>query len=145
MAPGKPPPSGGEPARLGSGALAGLPPELAMARLPPGRHGLPRAFVAQNQRLRLLAAMLRVLPAYGYPAVTIGHLTGEAGVSRAAFYQHFAGKEECFLATYEVASRWFCESVERSAADGARSGALASAPAPPRRCACSATIPWSPT
>jgi AcrR family transcriptional regulator len=116
MAPGKPPPASGEPERFDPDALAGLPPELAMARLPPGRHGLPRAFVVHNQRLRLIAAMLRILPAHGYPAITIAHITAEAGVSRAAFYQQFAGKEECFLATYEVASRWFCESVERAVA-----------------------------
>lgn len=116
MAPGKPRPSSGEPGRFDPDALVGLPPELAMARLPPGRHGLPRAFVVHNQRLRLLAAMLRILPAHGYPAITIAHITSEAGVSRAAFYQLFAGKEECFLATYEVASRWFRESVEAAVA-----------------------------
>jgi AcrR family transcriptional regulator len=105
-------PHAGGPEHFEPDALAGLPPELAMARLPPGRHGLPRDFVARNQRLRIVAAMLRVLPEHGYPATTIGHVTREAGVSRAAFYQQFASKEECFLATYEVASRWFCERVE---------------------------------
>ena len=60
--------------------------------------------------------MLRVLPRHGYPAVTITHLTREAGVSRAAFYHAFAGKEECFLATYDVAGRWFCERVEDAVA-----------------------------
>ena len=118
MAPGEPLP-GGEPERFEPDALAGLPPELAMARLPPGRHGLPRSFVAHNQRLRIVAAMLRVLPRHGYPATTIGHITREAGVSRAAFYQQFADKEDCFLATYEVASRWFCERVEAAVADEA--------------------------
>lgn len=109
----------GAPERFDPEALAGLPPELAMARLPAGRHGLPRSFVAHNQRLRMIAAMLRVLPRHGYPATTIGHVTAEAGVSRAAFYQQFAGKEDCFLATYDIASRWFCESVERAVADEA--------------------------
>jgi AcrR family transcriptional regulator len=116
MAPGEPPPPGGEPERFDPDTLAGLPPELAMARLPAGRHGLPRAFVVNNQRLRLIAALLRLLPAHGYPALTIGHITKEAGVSRAAFYHLFAGKEECFLATYEVAGRWFCESIEAAVA-----------------------------
>lgn len=90
----------------------GLPAEIALARLPAGRHGLPRSFVARNQRVRLLAAMLRLLPEHGYPALTIGQLTSEAGVSRAAFYGQFSGKEECFLAAYEVASRWLRERVE---------------------------------
>jgi AcrR family transcriptional regulator len=114
MASGEPP--GGEPERFEPGALAGLPAELALARLPPGRHGLPRSFVARNQRLRIVAGMLRALPQHGYPATTIGDITAEAGVSRAAFYQQFAGKEECFLATYDLASEWLSERVERAVA-----------------------------
>lgn len=105
-----------ESGRVDLGAPAGLPPALAMSRLPAGRHGLPRAFVVHNQRLRIVAGMLRVLPQHGYPATTIGHVTEKAGVSRAAFYQQFAGKEECFLATYDLAGRWFCEGVERAVA-----------------------------
>jgi AcrR family transcriptional regulator len=115
MVPAEPAP-GPEPERFEPHALDGLPPELTMARLPAGRHGLPRSFVAHNQRLRLVAAMLRELPRHGYPALTIGHIIGEAGVSRAAFYQLFAGKEECFLATYDLASEWFCDRVERAIA-----------------------------
>jgi AcrR family transcriptional regulator len=109
-------PAGGEPARFEPDAHTGLPAELALARLPAGRHGLPRSFVADNQRLRIVAAMLRALPVHGYPALTIGHITREAGVSRGAFYQQFAGKEECFLATYDLAGQWFCERVERAVA-----------------------------
>jgi AcrR family transcriptional regulator len=115
MAPTEPSPGDG-PERFDPESLAEPPPELAMARLPAGRHGLPRSFVARNQRSRIIAGMLRVLPRRGYPATTIGTITREAGVSRAAFYQQFAGKEECFLATYDVAGRWFCESVERAVA-----------------------------
>lgn len=106
----------GAPERFEPEALAGLPAELALARLPPGRHGLPPDFVARNQRLRIVAGMLRVLPRHGYPATTIGHITGEAGVSRAAFYQQFENKEDCYLATYDLASRWLCERVERAVA-----------------------------
>ena len=115
MAPAEPSP-GGQPERFEPEAFAEPPPELAMARLPAGRHGLPRSFVARNQRSRIVAGMLRVLPRRGYPATTIGHITHEAGVSRAAFYQQFGSKEECFLAAYDVVGRWFCESVERAVA-----------------------------
>jgi AcrR family transcriptional regulator len=113
----KPPPGGGRPAHFEPADLSGLPAELALARLPAGRHGLPRAFVARNQRLRIVAAMLRVLPRHGYPTTTIADVTREAGVSRAAFYQQFAGKEECFLAAYDLASAWFCERIEAAVAD----------------------------
>jgi len=97
---------------------ADLDSGLALSRLPAGRHRLPRAFVARNQRLRLIAAMLRVLPQHGYPGTTIGQVTAAAGVSRAAFYAQFEGKEDCFLATYELAGGWLCERVERAAGAG---------------------------
>ncbi len=117
MAPGEPSP-GGEPQRFEPGDLAGLPAELALARLPPGRHGLPRAFVASNQRLRIIAGILRVLPRQGYASATIGHVTAEAGVSRAAFYQQFESKEDCFLAACDVASEWLCERIEAAVGPG---------------------------
>lgn len=113
------PPADAGAERFEPDALAALPAELALARLPVGRHGLPRSFVARNQRLRLIAAMLRVLPRHGYPRTTIGHLTREAGVSRSAFYGQFESKEACFLATYDLAAEWLCERVE-GAADGDR-------------------------
>ncbi len=114
MAPAESPPSGGRPDRFEAGVLAGLPVEVAMARLPPGRHGLPRSFVAHNQRLRIIAGMLRALQQQGYPGTTIGHITAEARVSRSAFYRQFESKEDCFLATHDIAGQWFCERVERA-------------------------------
>jgi AcrR family transcriptional regulator len=113
--PGSPPGDAGAE-RFEPDVLAALPPELALSRLPVGRHGLPRAFVDRNQRLRLIAAMLRVLPRHGYPQTTIGHVTREAGVSRSAFYGQFESKEECFLATYDLATEWLCEHVEQAVA-----------------------------
>jgi AcrR family transcriptional regulator len=107
-----------EPARFDPGGLAELPDELALGRLPPGRHGLPRSFVVRNQRLRVIAAMLRLLPPRGYSQTTIGDVTREAGVSRSAFYAQFASKEECFLATYDLAGEWLCEHVERAVGAG---------------------------
>jgi AcrR family transcriptional regulator len=115
MPPPRSPREGGGQERFEPEILGELPEELAFSRLPVGRHGLPRSFVARNQRLRILAAMLRLLPRLGYAKTTVGQLTREAGVSRAAFYTHFAGKEECFLATYELAGEWLCERVAAAA------------------------------
>jgi AcrR family transcriptional regulator len=105
----------GEPEHFEPGTLAELPSELALGQLPGGRHGLPRSFVERHQRLRLIGAMLRALPRHGYPRTTIGHVTEEAGVSRSAFYSQFESKEECFLATYDLAAEWLCERVEGAA------------------------------
>lgn len=113
---------GDRPEGRRSGTLGGLSPEVALARLPAGRHGLPRSFVAHNQRLRIIAAMLRVLPERGYRETTIAHLTREAGVSRAAFYQQFTGKEDCFLVANDLAGEWFSGRVEEGAAGQVGSG-----------------------
>lgn len=95
-------------------ALGGLPAGFALRPLPPGRHGLTRSQVVRNQRMRLIGAMLDVLPQRGYANTTIGHLAQSAGVSRAAFYEQFESKEKCFLATYDLATQWLCERVERA-------------------------------
>jgi AcrR family transcriptional regulator len=68
--------------------------------LPRGPHSLTREQVAASQRARLLAAMTELLAERGYAGVTIGELARRAGVSRAAFYEHFADKEACLLAAY---------------------------------------------
>ncbi len=76
------------------------PPELA--RLPPGRHGLPREFVTHNQRERLIAGLAEAIAEFGYAGTTIAHITRSAAVSRRTFYEHFNSKDECFVAAYET-------------------------------------------
>jgi AcrR family transcriptional regulator len=76
------------------------PPELA--RLPPGRHGLPREFVAHNQRERLIAGLAEAVAENGYSGTTIAHITRHAAVSRRTFYEHFNSKDECFVEAYDT-------------------------------------------
>lgn len=71
-------------------------------RLPPGRHGLPRAFVAENQRERLLNGVVEAVAEHGYNETTIGRITDAAKISRRTFYEYFSNKEECFLAAYAM-------------------------------------------
>ncbi len=71
------------------------------SRLPRGPHSLSREQVAANQRTRIGIAMLESVGEQGYVASTVSDVVARAGVSRKAFYQHFANKEECFLATYD--------------------------------------------
>lgn len=77
-----------------------FPPELA--RLPPGRHGLPREFVAHNQRERLIAGLAEAVAEHGYAGTTIAHITRYAAVSRRTFYEHFDSKDDCFIAAYDT-------------------------------------------
>jgi len=69
-------------------------------RLSPGR-GVPREEARRNQRERLFAAMVAVTAEKGFPDTSVGDLVELSGVSSRSFYQHFADKEECFLATMD--------------------------------------------
>jgi AcrR family transcriptional regulator len=86
------------------------------SRLPAGRHGLPREFVEQNQRERIITALVDVVAERGYNATTVANITKAASVSRRTFYEHFGDKEACFLAAYEMVSTHILDSM-RVAAD----------------------------
>ncbi len=72
-------------------------------RLPHGPHGMGRDAVARHQRARLFGAMIEAVHRQGYRATTVAHVIALAGVSRRAFYEQFANKEDCFLGTYDIA------------------------------------------
>jgi len=74
-----------------------------MERLPRGRHGLPREFVEQNQRERLLAALAGCLAEKGYEGTTVSAIGTRAGVSKSDFYKQFESKDACFVAAYDDA------------------------------------------
>lgn len=68
------------------------------ARLPSGRHDIPKEVVIRSQRTRILDAMAEVSSERGYAATTVGQVCERAGVSSATFYSLFHDKEACFLA-----------------------------------------------
>jgi AcrR family transcriptional regulator len=89
-----------------------------LPRLPPGRHGLPREFVVQNQRDRLVAGIIAAVADRGYHDATISEIAAAAGVSRRTFYTYFSSKEECFLATYDVIARHLAAAASDAAEPG---------------------------
>lgn len=70
--------------------------------LPRGPHRLAPEQVLASQRGRMLDAIASVVAAKGYTATTVSDVVADAGVSRKTFYEHFAGKEECFLAAWDA-------------------------------------------
>ena len=85
-------------------------------RLPRGTHGLDRDVVEASQRTRLLEAVGRAVAERGYAPRRSTTWCAAPGVSKKTFYEHFADKEDCFLAAYEAAS----EELLRARPRGAR-------------------------
>ncbi len=56
----------------------------------------------ESQRERLLAAMAQEVAQRGYRAATITEVVRLASVSTRDFYEHFQGKEHCFLAAFDA-------------------------------------------
>ena len=50
----------------------------------------------------MLDAIAEAVAGKGYAATTVGDVVSGAGVSRKTFYEHFADKEECFLAAWDA-------------------------------------------
>ena len=71
-------------------------------RLPRGPHHLGPVEVARHQRVRMHGAMVEAVAANGYAGTSVKQVIGLAGVSRRAFYEQFANKQECFLATFDL-------------------------------------------
>ena len=90
-------PEGGPPAAPASPAAPGL-----LAALAEGPARLSTSDVAASQRRRMLAAMVAAVAEKGYVAVAVADVVKGARVSRATFYEHFADKEDCFVAAFHA-------------------------------------------
>jgi AcrR family transcriptional regulator len=71
-------------------------------KFPAGVRKLPSDLVSAVQRERLIAAMLKATSDLGYREANVQDVIDRAGVSRPTFYEHFANKEDCFLAAFET-------------------------------------------
>jgi AcrR family transcriptional regulator len=82
-----------------------------LSRLPPGRHGLPREFVVQNQRERLAAGAIAAVAEKGFRETTVTDIAAAAGMSRRTFYGYFDSKEQCFFDTYGILEEFLLEAM----------------------------------
>jgi AcrR family transcriptional regulator len=65
---------------------------------------------------RLTGGLAASIAEKGYGATTIADVVRHARVSKRTFYEHFAGKEECFLALYEEVAGELLEVIADAAA-----------------------------
>lgn len=83
----------------------------------PGQQALPREFIAQHQRARIIAALAEETAEKGYRAVTVAHIVKRARIARNTFYENFGSKEECFLAAQDYAMSTALERVVSAAGE----------------------------
>ncbi|MCW3056335.1 MAG: transcriptional regulator, TetR family [Solirubrobacterales bacterium] len=76
----------------------------ASPRAREARRAARREQTRAEQRVALALAMIDAVAEKGYRESTVADVIARAGVSRKTFYQHFANKQECFLATYDQIS-----------------------------------------
>ncbi|HEX6665594.1 MAG TPA: TetR/AcrR family transcriptional regulator [Solirubrobacterales bacterium] len=87
-------------------------------KFPSGVRKLPSELVRAVQRERLIVAMLRAASELGYRGTNVQDVIERAGVSRPTFYEHFANKEDCFLAAFDTSAKRLRDKVEAAVAAG---------------------------
>ncbi len=73
--------------------------------LPRRSHADLRAELRASQAGRLICAVADAVAENGYAATSVADIIARAGVSRKTFYEHFADKEACFLASYDTGAQ----------------------------------------
>lgn len=87
-------------------------------KFPSGVRKLPTELVRAVQRERLIVAMLRAASELGYRGTNVQDVIDRAGVSRPTFYEHFANKEDCFLAAFDTSAQRLRDKVDAAAQMG---------------------------
>ena len=88
-----------------------------------GRHAPPPEVRLPLQRERLLRAAAREFAERGYAGASSESISRRAGMSKATFYEHFANKEECMLALFDMGA----ELVQAAMAEAARNAPVGDA------------------
>ena len=89
-----------------------------------GRHAPPPEIRLPLQRERLLRAAAREFAQRGYAGASSESISRRAGMSKATFYEHYANKEECMLALFDMGA----ELVQAAMAEAARNAPVGDAP-----------------
>jgi AcrR family transcriptional regulator len=69
-----------------------------------------------TQRQRLVAGMVEAARRHGYAGANVSQVISHAGVSRPTFYEYFADKDDCFLATHREVGQRLVKELDRTVA-----------------------------
>ncbi len=98
--------------------FSGTPPS-GTGRRGAAARGRPEGSSGSKTRARLLAIAATLFARNGFAGVTLADVAGEAGLTAPAIYNHFASKDELFIATvtgmYAQISTAFAASVDQAA------------------------------
>jgi AcrR family transcriptional regulator len=86
--------------------------------LPRGPHRLTDAQVAEDQRKRLIDAMIELAAERGYATTTVADIIKRAQVSRKAFYEHFDDRKDLLLAAFDTVSPAAFEAIRAATQRG---------------------------
>lgn len=87
-------------------------------RFPSGVRKLPSDLIKAIQRERLILAMLSAAAELGYLGTNVQDVIDRAGVSRPTFYEHFANKEDCFLAAFDTSAERLRRKIDTAVRKG---------------------------
>jgi AcrR family transcriptional regulator len=83
-------------------------------QLPPGRHSLPREYVVESQRSRILDGVIEAVARLGYNETRLHSVITAAGVSRKTFYEYYKDLDDAFLAAYDMHVTALTEAVQQA-------------------------------
>jgi AcrR family transcriptional regulator len=84
-------------------------------KLPRGPHRLTEQEVADDQRQRLVDAMVLLAGERGYASTTVADIIARAEVSRKTFYAHFADRPELLLAAFDMSRAFLLADLKAAA------------------------------
>lgn len=87
-------------------------------KFPSGIRKLPADLIKAIQRERLIVAMLTAVAELGYLGTNVQDVIDRAGVSRPTFYEHFANKEDCFLAAFDTSAERLRKKIDSAVRKG---------------------------
>ena len=90
----------------------------ATAASPPARAGCPVTWSGRSSASASWSAMLRAASELGYRSTNVQDVIERAGVSRPTFYEHFANKDDCFLAAFDTCAGRLRDQIATAADQG---------------------------